>query len=87
MERASGAVYLRWWKRNQPASQPVRMQDEASARAKILGRFPAVTFGRRVRTAVLVGIDVVLYAYDGPQESGKKPIAEILYPAEGSHLA
>ena len=88
----SGHVYLRWYRSNQPNGQPQRMENEASAKAEVLTRFPAATFGRRVSTsgqpsALLVGVDGVSYAYDGPAETRKSLITEILYPTAGSHLA
>jgi len=92
MESAGGHVYVVWYKESQPSGVPARMHDEASATAEIIARYAAATFGRRMGTsgqpsAPFVGIEQVSYAYDGREERGKAPVAEILYPAPGSHLA
>jgi hypothetical protein len=80
-------VFLRWYKANQPVPPPRKMAHQASAKAAILERFPAATFGPRVSTATqptgltLTGIAEMLFAYDGPARAGSQPIADILFPA------
>jgi hypothetical protein len=78
-------VFLRWYKANQPVSKPIKMADEASAKAAIFERFPTAVFGPRVSAAypptgyAVVGMAEMMFAYEGTARS--QPVADILFPA------
>jgi len=76
-------VYLRWYENGRPKTGPLLMASESAARAAVLERFPQATFSERKKTiheptAMLSGIDEVVFVWPGPGAPGL--VADILFP-------
>jgi len=78
-------VYLRWYEDGKPKTGPLLMVSESAARTAVLERFPKAEFSERRKTDhepatySISGVEEVIFAWHE-----LKPVADILFPMDGS---